>query len=176
MHKALKQPPESGHNFRLLCMMAKYELNAHPDDYLADIVEGVKITAARARIPYDQVRLAIDAVLASGTTTWRGPKPLPDPPTQPDGRLIEPTGPTRQEAVTVLADLQTRLGIMPVRSMPPASKIGHRRIDTIGVKKVQAIGRFIAQEIQESIARCEALEDDHASHSSPADVTRRDVG
>jgi hypothetical protein len=71
METARKQPRAAGASFRLLCLMAKAALNAEPDASLADIVEAVKVTAARARIPYDQVRPAIDAVIASGRTAWR---------------------------------------------------------------------------------------------------------
>src|SRR4029450_8938956 len=72
------------------------------------------------------------------------------------GRLVEPPAPNREEAATVLAKIRAELGMLPLRSMPAAPII--RRMDTIGLEKVYAIVPSTAQEIHDSLARCEALE------------------
>jgi hypothetical protein len=104
METARKQPTAAGAHFRLLCLMAKAALNAEPEASLADIVEAVKVTAARARIPYDQLRPAIEAVIASGTTAWRE---SPVPTEAPVPR--DPRPPTREEASALLQQLRARV-------------------------------------------------------------------
>jgi hypothetical protein len=104
METARKQPTTAGASFRLLCLMAKAALTAEPEGSLADIVEAVKVTAARARIPYDQVRPAIEAVIASGTTVWR------ESPVHADALMAhDPQPPTREEASALLQQLRARV-------------------------------------------------------------------
>jgi hypothetical protein len=126
-------------HFRQLCQLARDAFGADPEDMWADVKEAIKCRCARLRIDYggDIVDRAMAAVVNS--TSYRGPQA---PTVQPPLRF------SRDEASTILATLQHHLGIIPVRSIPSTSL------------------RRIAQEIQDSIARCEALE--AACESGPA--------
>jgi hypothetical protein len=121
------------HHFRQLCQLARDAFAADPEDCWADVKEAIKCRCARLRIAYggDIVDRAMAAVVSS--TRYRGPQA---PAVEPPLRF------TRDEASAILATLQHHLGIIPVRSIPSASTSLRR----------------IAQKIQDSITRCEALE------------------
>jgi hypothetical protein len=117
--------------FRQMCQLARDAFTADPEDMWADVKEAIKCRCARLRIAYegDIVDRAMTAVVSS--TRYRGPQA---PAVEPPLRF------SHDEASTILATLQHHLDIIPVRSIPSTSL------------------RRIAQQIQDSIARCEALE------------------
>lgn len=74
-HKAVENllTKKTRSTFAHLCVIARHEMNAQPHATYADIVEGVKCAATRARIGYHQVHEAIDAVVASTRYRFHDP-------------------------------------------------------------------------------------------------------
>ena len=126
------------------------------EDYGA-LAEALKRRCAALKVPYDAglVSAAIDQLDRGGRTPLI-PSSLPrvhelvERP--PDGPIV-----SRTDAAQILATLRARLGSVQIKTIQPV-----RRVTPFDQDKQKA-KRILAAEIVASIARCEALEDEHTT-------------
>jgi len=116
--------------------------------HMEDLVEAVKVLAAKAHIEYDAEKVWNAAKLVDANRHGIINAPRPTPHLAPSTEMLKyPIG--REEAKS----LCRRLGLkIPLRSMPAVERISHRDRDR------QLAMAIVEQEMLESLRRCEALE------------------